>query len=357
MTNLKTEREQLLESKWLRSTDKLLFDRLIFKSIKENIAPDVEEHNSQIRDLVYKTIINNETLPIKLSDLISDQDVEDITIGEIDRYGLPYRTVINKTTGLIRTDPYFSQEWLASFYKDFYRDLYSNKNSISHSSILAEQIKRGEYYFGITEKFLNPHENILEIGCGMGGILIPFKLAGFDVKGIDLGDEYINIGRQFNLDLSVKSIKDIVAKKEKYNFVILSHLIEHIPDLDTFFINLKEILSENGKIFIAVPGIKSMHKTYDNNLQNYLQNAHCWAFSKNTLSAFLNKMGFKIDYCDENINCTASLGVEQTMHINLEKEADEIINYLKNTELEFKKKHKPPSFKDKLIHKLKTTFS
>ncbi|MDQ6903359.1 MAG: class I SAM-dependent methyltransferase, partial [Bacteroidota bacterium] len=296
MTDPKTERQQLLDSDWLRTTDKLLFERLLFKSISENIAPAVEEHNLQTRNKVYETIKNNETIPIQLADLISEEEADDITISEIDRYGLPFRTVINQTTGLIRTDPYFSQEWLSSFYKNFYRDLYSNKNSISHSSLLAEQIKRGEYYFGITRKFLDDHENILEIGCGMGGILIPFKLAGFDVKGIDLGDEYIMIGRQFNLDLSVESITDIVAKKEKYSFIILSHLIEHIPDLHTFFINLKEILSENGKVFITVPGIKSMHKTYDNDLQIYLQNAHCWAFSKNTLSAFLNKMGFRIDY-------------------------------------------------------------
>jgi 2-polyprenyl-3-methyl-5-hydroxy-6-metoxy-1,4-benzoquinol methylase len=355
--NVKTERQQLIESKWLQATDKLLVDRLIFKSIKENIAPDVEEHNLQTRDLVYEAVVNKETLPIKLNDLICGEDGEDITIGEIDRYGLPFRTVINKTTGLIRTDPYYNEEWLSSFYKDFYRDLYSNKNSISHSSILAEQINRGGYYFGITKKFLNPHENILEIGCGMGGLLIPFKLAGFNVEGIDLGEEYINIGREFNLDLSVESITDIVAKKKKYTLIILSHLIEHIPDLTTFFNNLKAILSENGKIFIAVPGIKSMHKAYDNDLQNYLQNAHCWAFSKNTLSAFLNKMGFKIEHCDETIYCVASLGTANTMPVILENEASEIITYLKNTELEFRKKHKPPSFKDKLIHKLKTTFS
>jgi 2-polyprenyl-3-methyl-5-hydroxy-6-metoxy-1,4-benzoquinol methylase len=357
LTNIKTEREQLLESKWLRATDKLLLERLIFKSIRENMAPSLEEHNVQTRNLVYKTILNSETLPIKLDDLISEEDGEDITIAEIDRYGLPFRTVMNKATGLIRTDPYFNEEWLTSFYKHFYRDLYSNKNSISHSSILAEQIKRGEYYFGITKKFLNLQENILEIGCGMGGLLIPFKLAGYDVEGIDLGDEYINIGRQFNLDLSVGSITDIVAKNKKYNLVILSHLIEHIPDLNTFFINLKAILSENGKIFIAVPGIKSMHKAYDNDLQIYLQNAHCWAFSKNTLSAFLNKMGFKIEHCDETIYCVASLGTANTLPVNLENEAIEIITYLQNTELEFRKKHIPPGFKDKLIHKLKTTFS
>jgi SAM-dependent methyltransferase len=356
LTNLKTEREQLIESKWLRANDKLLFDRLFFKSIRENNAPDVEVHNVETRDLVYKTVIDNETDPIKLVDLITDEDGEDTTIGEIDRYGLPFRTVVNMTSGLIRTDPYYNQEWLSLFYKDFYRDLYSNKNSISHSSILAEQINRGGYYFSITKKFLKPHEDILEIGCGMGGLLIPFKLAGHHVEGIDLGDEYINIGKQFNLDLFVESITDVVAKKKKYSFVILSHLIEHIPDLGTFFNNLKAILSENGKIFIAVPGIKSMHKAYNNDLQTYLQNAHCWAFSKNTLSAFLNKMGFKIDYCDETIYCVASLGAN-TMPVNLENEASEIITYLQNTESEYRKKHKQPSFKDKLIHKLKTTFS
>ena len=67
-------------------------------------------------------------------------------------------------------------------------------------------------------------------------------------------------------------------------------------------------------------------------------------------------MGFKIEHCDETIYCVASLGTANTMPVNLENEATEIITYLNNTELEYRKKHKPPSFKDKLIHKLKTTF-
>ncbi|MBS1736033.1 MAG: class I SAM-dependent methyltransferase [Bacteroidetes bacterium] len=323
------ERIELEKNGWLKKSEIPLIQDLKFFSLNENKAPLINEHNSVVRNVVYDEILNG-TAKIKLIDDPLSTTKDDVLIGEIDRYGLPLRTVINKKTGLVRSDPYYADEWLSRFYKNYYRSLYTNKNQHTYTGIFKEQIARGEYYYNILKSYLSGKEKILEVGCGMGGILFPFKMENFDVTGIDLGSEYVDIGNKFNLNLKVADISDLILEGSKFDLIILSHLIEHIVGIDNFILKLKDLLSTSGKIFIAVPGIEMIHATYNGNVHIYLQNAHCWSFSKNTLSAILNKNGFRITYIDDHINCIAEQNKGELKHIDLQNESSNILKYLKD---------------------------
>ncbi|MEI9919947.1 MAG: class I SAM-dependent methyltransferase [Bacteroidota bacterium] len=313
-----------------------LFSRLKYISPEKNQSNLVTPANKNVRDIVYKQTIQKEVWhPLK--DLIQPDGSVDILISQSDRYGLPQRTVVCKATGLMRTDPFYTTDYLNTFYVHYYRDLYSN-NEVSRDVVLREQIDRGSGYFRLLKNDLKEKDKVLEIGCGMGGILIPFKLAGMQVTGIDLGPEFISLGNKFDLNLYVKSVDDLLKESTEYDLIILSHVIEHIPDLNNFLGKVKTLLTPAGKIFIAVPGIKYIHETYNGNLHLYLQNAHCWSFTKTTLTAILNMNDLNVNYIDEQINCIASKASKRIGRVDVTHEGDNVISYLENTEKQFQKK-------------------
>jgi len=335
------DRKKLEEIEVLNYSELPLFSRLAFNEENYNSAPDLNINNINVRNKVAYEILSGENHIRKLNDILDTVNPDDLLLAEVDRYGLPHRTVINKNTGLVRTNPYFSEHWLSIFYSKYYRDLYTNFQEHPAITVLLEQATRGSKYYNYISSYLSENDKILEIGCGMGGVLMPFKISGHDIKGIDLGKKFIDLGNQFNLNLELLTIENLLSRSEKYDLIILSHLIEHIPELELFLKKVIQLLNDNGKIFIAVPGLKMINKTYHGNLHIYLQNAHCWSFTQVTLSAFLNRLGFKILLSNEEVLCLAQMTDSLVeADYDLKTEAQSILNYLTLMESNFYKKNK-----------------
>jgi len=251
---------------------------------------------------------------------------------KIDRYGLPVRTVLNSKTGLIRTDPYYSTEWLNSFYESDYRPLYTNSDLIPKSLFFSEQIRFGYEIFKMVAKHLKADARVCEIGCGMGGLLVPFKLEGFEVEGIDLGEEFLQVGKDFNINIQKGDVNTLLDKGAKYDLIIINHVLEHIPEINDFIGKIKSLLNENGLLYVAVPGIMTISTSYNFDFLMYLQNAHCWHFSRKSLTILLNLNGFEVLESDESIKCLAHKSDREIKPNSMENDWKEVIKVLKKNE-------------------------
>lgn len=329
-----------LASKWLKGGLPLL-PRLSFEEHYDS-PMCVSTINEKVRYAVLKELDSDSNNPVFLEDFIKNNG-EDEVIAQVDRYGMPYNTVVSKDTGIVRVSPYYSEEWIKRFYNKYYRPLYTNDKEFSKMDVFQDQINRGNYYFNFMENIVDVSSSILEIGCGMGGILFPFKMRGFKVKGIDYGEDFVEKGKEVGLDLTNEEVDDLINNNVKFDLIILSHLLEHIVDLNVFLSKIHKLLTDKGKLFIAVPGIKNIHKAYKKDLLSYLQNAHAWHFSQNTLKAALIFNGFSILKSDEEINCLAQKEKEEDASIEtinelLKFEYDNVTKYLLETEEHFHKK-------------------
>ena len=97
-------------------------------------------------------------------------------------------------------------------------------------------------------------DKILEIGCGFGYLTYAMKKSNYNAIGIDLSKEVIEMAQaQFGEGFSNDKIQDFIQKKEKFDLIILTEVIEHIPDPIELIMECKKILSQNGAIFITTP--------------------------------------------------------------------------------------------------------
>ncbi|HEA31077.1 MAG TPA: class I SAM-dependent methyltransferase [Leeuwenhoekiella sp.] len=216
-------------------------------------------------------------------------------IGEKDRYGLFFKTNICTACGFVYTSPRMTQGAYNQFYNIEYRQLYVGKETATQA-FFDGQKQKGKYIYHFLKKNKLIGDNplfVFEVGCGAGGILDFFRKKGHKVKGIDLGKEYVEYGKNtHNLDLETATLAEMNLA-EKPDIIIYSHVLEHILDINEELETIKACSKESTLTYIEVPGIKEVHKNYEANILTYFQNAHTFHFTLETLTNLFTKNGFQ----------------------------------------------------------------
>lgn len=254
-------------------------------------------------------------------------------LAEKDRYGLTYYTVICKNCGLVYVSPRMTEKAYAEFYNAEYRKLYVGVEA-PRAKFFIKQTNRGKRILKFVNKhykFNNKTIDVLEVGCGAGGILEVFKQAGHNVVGIDLDEKYLNYGKEkFGLNLISSTINDL-DENIKADLIIYAHVLEHILDLDKELAMIKKHLKPDGIVYIEVPGVRYVHKTSEMDFLKYLQNAHVFHFSLNSLNRIFYNNGFK-NICGNEYIRALYKQCDKKQDIAYTNEYSKVLNYLTKTE-------------------------
>lgn len=106
---------------------------------------------------------------------------------------------------------------------------------------------------------LNNQSNVLEIGCGIGTLTGLLAAKAGKVLAVDISPESIQrakqrLGKYSNLTLMVSDMSDF-SSNEKFDFVVLPDVLEHIPveQHAALFKTIAEVLNKEGKVCINIP--------------------------------------------------------------------------------------------------------
>lgn len=105
---------------------------------------------------------------------------------------------------------------------------------------------------------------VMEIGCGEGGVLVPFLRLGCQCVGVDLVAarialaeeflaEYLASGQIRLINRNIYELDFLGEFRGSFDLIILKDAIEHIPDQEKLMEYLKELLSPRGAIFLGFP--------------------------------------------------------------------------------------------------------
>jgi len=223
-------------------------------------------------------------------------------IAEYDRYGLYAPMEICRACGLIQANPMMTLESYAGFYSEEYRQL--NEGKIHGApSLFRRQYMRGKFIYSYIIRYLKQITTkpfVLEIGCSAGGILKAFEEMGCRVCGIDLDRESIELGqKEHNLDLRYGTIRDLKLDRSP-DLVILSHVVEHMVD-PLVEMEMLHNISSCAYVYVAVPGLKRIHRTHFCDINLLLQTAHTHNFSLRSLANVMSRAGYELVKGDESV--------------------------------------------------------
>lgn len=126
-------------------------------------------------------------------------------------------------------------------------------------NIFFDLIERRLLAEGSTGKQLE----ILEIGCGAGGMLLPLSRYG-RVTGLDIAVDYLRFCQHRGFQRVVAaSGYELPFADHSFDMVALFDTIEHIPHDDQVLAEVRRVLRPGGKVFISVPAYQFLYSQND----------------------------------------------------------------------------------------------
>ncbi|MFO0752770.1 MAG: class I SAM-dependent methyltransferase [Thermodesulfovibrionales bacterium] len=132
---------------------------------------------------------------------------------------------------------------------------------------------------------------VLDIGCGSGSFLVPFRNHGWKTYGIEPTQNISEAAREhFGLEITTGYYTPSSFPDTKYNLIVLSHVIEHVLDPAALLEDIKSNMDEReGYLYIGAPNI--MLPMYKRILGEFFASTHLWFFSPRTLRRFIGRRG------------------------------------------------------------------
>jgi len=97
--------------------------------------------------------------------------------------------------------------------------------------------------------------SILDVGCGTGEFVTsPIASLGYNILGIDTDKASINRAKGNNKYSNCRfELKDVSSIEKSFDVIILSEVLEHIPEPLPFLKNVTDKLTQNGTLIVTVP--------------------------------------------------------------------------------------------------------
>ncbi|HEX7833409.1 MAG TPA: methyltransferase domain-containing protein [Thermoanaerobaculia bacterium] len=163
---------------------------------------------------------------------------------------------------------------------------------------------------------VKPGDRVLDIGCYTGSVLAMLKDRGVtDVQGIDPSSYAATVAKdEYNIPVTVGSVFDDIDLGT-FDFVIISHVLEHIAELPAFLMRLQSLLRPTGAVYIEVPDAMNFFLSSDpddgfqiEHREPFLQFSveHVNYFTARTLDNLMRRNGFETVWVEPQ---TTSLAV------------------------------------------------
>ncbi|HEX7903581.1 MAG TPA: class I SAM-dependent methyltransferase [Chitinophagaceae bacterium] len=137
---------------------------------------------------------------------------------------------------------------------------------------------------------------LLDVGSGIGTFAHEMKQSGWDVTGLEPDEDARNIAaRLYPIELTdITQFYKLPAGS--FDVITLWHVLEHVHDLQDYIQQLKRLLSEKGKLFIAVPNYTSKDATaYKECWAAYDVPRHLYHFSPRAMQVLMERNGLKVE--------------------------------------------------------------
>jgi len=196
--------------------------------------------------------------------------------------------------GLVLRNPQPSDAELAAIYTDSY--FLGDSGEGSETNRLKRDTAGG-YLDEIAERTgVSPRgARLLEVGPGLGNLLIEAVARGYDVTGVEYSASSVRtanerIGRPVVVQGSLSSVQ---LPEASFDIAVLADVLEHTRDPLTDLKRLWRLLKPGGALFMAVPSLDSWSARVMRERWLEFKLEHLFYFDSATLQLLLFKGGFE----------------------------------------------------------------
>jgi SAM-dependent methyltransferase len=215
-----------------------------------------------------------------------------------DRYGLPIRTAMCISCGLVYMMDRFTQDGYSDFYRDgAYRKITSAfAGSVATiEDLQADQAQYAKNLSRFLEGRLPDRLNVrlLDIGGSSGEVALELvKRLGVEATVLDPSQEEIDAARRHGLNGVVGSA-ETWDTDERFDIVMMCRTIEHLFDLRGTMEKVRRLLAADGLFYCDFLDYMELCRM-TGHPQTVSKVDHCYWLTMNTAPALFRSMGFEV---------------------------------------------------------------
>lgn len=166
----------------------------------------------------------------------------------------------------------------------------------------------------LVQKYVNPDGKLLDVGCGVGNMLeyidsleVRYRMYAADVDEhcLRVTSSRIPLQQAWRID----DVKDLTEKDDRFDGVILSHSLEHMPNPVEAVGCAMHLLNPGGHLFLAVPNVVQPVTLLGHLFKkHYVNRGHYYAWDKSHWMNFLeHRLGLNvIEYAADDVRLPGS---------------------------------------------------
>ena len=151
-------------------------------------------------------------------------------------------------------------------------EIYSEKNNYQKNKknkiVVKRPTDKQEKIFRFIS--LTQGKSILDIGSSNGEFMIFCKERGLDVKGVEINKSTADFALSLGLSVFNGPIESYDTR-EKFDYVYLGDVIEHVEDPVLLIKKCKDLLKDNGYIIVITPNLDSVWSKLTYRLYKYFK--------------------------------------------------------------------------------------
>ncbi len=199
-----------------------------------------------------------------------------------------FKLIRCKKCDLIFMEKKFNPQELAKFYpKDYWEEKERKTENLYRKFVIYHHI-----FF--VKKYLKNGNSILDIGCGDGLFLNELnRKKRYKAYGLEGFNKNV-IAKNFTL--IPEKIENVEKIPEEFDVITAFHVIEHLPDPDSFLEKVNKFLKENGKVILQLPNTDSIQaKIFKKRWTGIDIPRHLMNYNPENLRILLKKHNFEIE--------------------------------------------------------------
>lgn len=154
----------------------------------------------------------------------------------------------------------------------------------------------------IIESKISPNSTVLDVGCNSGLLAWHLRHKNCLVDGIDINQKALKQASKRCYRVYCRDLykPNLALGRNKYDYIVFSDILEHLPNPDLLLIDAKKYLKPEGRIFVSLPNVARIELRMAHMLGKFeykpgiMGPDHLRFFTFNTASELLKKTGFKI---------------------------------------------------------------
>lgn len=152
---------------------------------------------------------------------------------------------------------------------------------------------------------------MLDVGCGDGSVLKLANELEWDTEGVDFDPAAVANATRNGLSVRLGALKDQRYPENAFDLVLMSHVIEHVPEPLATLSEIRRVLRHGGMLVITTPNAASWgHSHFGHYWRGLEPPRHLQIFNGHNLAALARRAGFAQNAVSSTLRITGYVFVQ-----------------------------------------------